>query len=98
MNIIYKKGDGDMAQTNVNIRMDEDLKKQFDQFCSNIGMSMTTAICVFVKKAVKEQKIPFEITADPFYSSANIKRLEKAIQDLEDGKGTKHELTEENDE
>lgn len=47
-------------------------------------MSMTTAICIFAKKAVKEQKIPFEITADPFYSSANIQRIEKAIRDVED--------------
>ncbi|MDY4837377.1 MAG: type II toxin-antitoxin system RelB/DinJ family antitoxin [Lachnospiraceae bacterium] len=53
-----------MAQTNVNIRMDEELKKQFDAFCSDIGMSMTTAICVFAKKAVRERRIPFEITAD----------------------------------
>lgn len=74
-----------MSQTNINIRMDEELKKQFDKFCSDIGMSMTTAICVFAKKVVKEQKIPFEITADPFYSSVNIKRLEKAIQDVENG-------------
>ncbi len=59
-------------------------KKQFDKFCSDIGMSMTTAICIFAKKAVKEQKIPFEITADPFYSSANIQRIEKAIRDVED--------------
>lgn len=87
-----------MAQTNVNIRMDEDLKKQFDKFCSNIGMTMTTAICVFVKKTVKEQKIPFEITGDPFYSSANIQRLEKAIEDLEKGNGKKHELMEVQDE
>lgn len=87
-----------MAQTNVNIRMDEDLKKQFDKFCSNIGMTMTTAICVFVKKTVKEQKIPFEITGDPFYSSANIQRLEKAIADLEKGNGKKHELMEVQDE
>lgn len=83
-----------MAQTNVNIRMDAELKKQFDKFCSDIGMSMTTAICVFAKKAVKEQKIPFEITADPFYSSANIKRLEKAVADLDAGKGKKHEIME----
>ena len=83
-----------MAQTNVNIRMDEELKKQFDEFCSNIGMTMTTAICVFAKKAVKEQKIPFEITAEPFYNTANIKRVEKAINDLENGKGTKHEIIE----
>ena len=87
-----------MSQTNVNIRMDEDLKKQFDKFCSDIGMTMTTAICVFAKKAVKEQRIPFEITADPFYSSANIKRLEKAVKDLEDGKGNQHELIEVEDE
>ena len=84
-----------MAQTNINIRMDEELKKQFDKFCSDIGMSMTTAICVFAKKAVREQKIPFEITADdPFYSTANRKRLEKAIADLNEGKGKKHELIE----
>lgn len=87
-----------MSQTNVNIRMDEELKKQFDKFCNDIGMSMTTAICVFAKKAVKEQKIPFEITADPFYSTANIKRLEKAIQDVENGKVTIHDLIEVEDE
>lgn len=87
-----------MSQTNVNIRMDEELKKQFDKFCNDIGMSMTTAICVFAKKAVKEQKIPFEITADSFYSTANIKRLEKAIQDVENGKVTIHDLIEVEDE
>ncbi len=84
-----------MAQTNVNIRMDEKLKKDFDKFCSDVGMSMTTAICIFAKRAVKEQRIPFEIVADPFYSKNNIKRLEKAIKELNEGKGTKHELMEE---
>ncbi len=84
-----------MAQTNVNIRMDEKLKKDFDKFCSDVGMSMTTAICIFAKRAVKEQRIPFEIVADTFYSKNNIKRLEKAIKELNEGKGTKHELMEE---
>ena len=55
---------------------------------------MTTAICIFAKRTVKEQRIPFEIVADPFYSKDNIKRLEKAIQELNEGKGTKHELME----
>ncbi len=88
-----------MSQTSINIRMDEDLKKKFEAFCDEIGMSMTTAFCVFAKKAVKEQKIPFEITAeDPFYSSANIKRLEKAIADLNASKGKEHELIEVEDE
>lgn len=84
-----------MSQTNINIRMDSQLKEQFDKFCSEIGMSMTTAFCVFAKKAVREQKIPFEITAeDPFYSEENMKRLKKAIADLEKGKGTQHEIVE----
>ena len=87
-----------MAQTNINIRMDEDLKKQFDKFCSDIGMSMTTAICVFAKMAVKEQRIPFEIKADPFYSNENTERLEKAIADLKAGKGKKHDIIEVEDE
>lgn len=84
-----------MSQTNINIRMDSQLKEQFDKFCSEIGMSMTTAFCVFAKKAVREQKIPFEITAeDPFYSEKNMERIKKAIEDLEKGKGTQHEIVE----
>ena len=50
-----------MAQTSVNIRMDEDLKKQFDNFCSDVGMSMTTAFCIFAKTVVRERRIPSEI-------------------------------------
>ena len=88
-----------MAQTNINIRMDKELKEQFDLFCSNVGMSMTTAFCIFAKKAVREQKIPFEITAeDSFYSDENMKRLKKAIAELNQGKGKEHELIEVKDE
>ena len=54
-----------MAQTNISIRMDEDLKKQFEKFCSDVGMSMTTAFCVFAKTAVRKQRIPFYIEAEP---------------------------------
>lgn len=50
-----------MAQTNLSIRMDAGLKEEFDQFCKNIGMTMSTAVNVFAKKAVAEARIPFEI-------------------------------------
>lgn len=53
-----------MAQTNVNIRMDSELKKQFSSFCSDMGMTMTTAFNLFAKKAVREYRIPFEIGAE----------------------------------
>ena len=51
-----------MAQTNINIRMDADLKKQFEDFCNDMGMTMTTAFTIFAKKAVREYRIPFEIS------------------------------------
>ena len=83
-----------MGQINVNIRMDDDLKKQFDAFCSDIGMSMTTAFCVFAKTAVRERRIPFAISLenDPFYSPTNLARLKKSIAQMEATGGTIHEV------
>lgn len=51
-----------MANTNINIRMDADLKRQFEAFCADMGMTMTTAFNVFARKAVREYRIPFEIS------------------------------------
>lgn len=53
-----------MASTNINIRMDADLKRQFEAFCADMGMTMTTAFNVFAKKTVREYRIPFEIGGD----------------------------------
>lgn len=50
-----------MAQTNINIRMDETLKKQFDHLCNELGLNMTTAFNIFAKTMVRQQKIPFEV-------------------------------------
>ena len=50
-----------MPNTNVNIRMDTELKRQFEAFCTDMGMSMTTAFTIFARKAVREYRIPFEI-------------------------------------
>ena len=50
-----------MAQTAFSIRMDEGLKRDFSQFCENIGMTMSTAFVVFAKAALRNRKIPFEI-------------------------------------
>ena len=53
-----------MAGTNVNIRMDSELKQQFETFCSDVGMTMTTAFNLFAKKVVHENRISFEISGD----------------------------------
>ena len=52
-----------MAQTAFSIRMDEDLKRDFSEFCNDIGMSMTTAFVVFARKTLNERRIPFVIDA-----------------------------------
>lgn len=50
-----------MAQSNINVRMDEALKKQFDSLCTELGLNMTTAFNIFAKTMVRQQRIPFEI-------------------------------------
>ena len=52
-----------MAQTAFSIRMDEDLKRDFSDFCNSVGMSMTTAINVFARAVVRERRIPFEVSS-----------------------------------
>lgn len=51
-----------MATVNVTIRMDENLKKQADELFSDFGLTLNAAITMFTKQAVREQRIPFEIT------------------------------------
>lgn len=51
-----------MAQTNINIRIDKDLKDEFDEICNELGLTMTTAINIFAKTMVRQQKIPFEVS------------------------------------
>ncbi|MGN0372648.1 MAG: type II toxin-antitoxin system RelB/DinJ family antitoxin [Enterocloster sp.] len=83
-----------MAQTMVNFRMDEDLKKKMEKICADMGMSMTTAFTIFAKTVTREKRIPFEVTADPFYSDSNLAHLHRGIKALNEGKGVEHDLIE----
>lgn len=53
-----------MAQTNIHIRMDENLKKQFDHLCGELGLTMSTAFNIFAKAMVRQHRIPFEVALD----------------------------------
>ena len=83
--------------TTVSFRMDEQLKKDFEKTCSMLGMNVTTAITMFALKMTREQRIPFEVSIDPFYSEKTMKYLEKVTNDIDSGKAklTEHELIEE---
>jgi DNA-damage-inducible protein J len=77
--------------------MDENVKKQFDAFCTEVGMNTSVAINLFAKAVLRERRIPFEIAAndDPFYSESNLKHLRRGIECLNAGKGKEHEPIEE---
>ena len=84
-----------MAQSvNVNFRMDSELKKNMEQVCIDMGLSMTAAFTIFAKTVTREKRIPFEISADPFYSVSNMKHLQRGIAALNAGKGVEHEIIE----
>lgn len=87
-----------MAQTvNVNFRLDEDVKKKMEEACADMGLSMTAAFTIFAKKVGRERRIPFEVSADPFYSESNMRRLEKITAEINAGtaKLIEHDLIEE---
>ena len=86
-----------MAQTvNINFRLDENVKKSMEQTCSELGISMSAAFTIFAKKVSREKRIPFELSADPFYSDRNISHLENVMQDVKNGKAhfAEHDLNE----
>lgn len=60
--------------------------------CADIGMSLSTAINIYLKKLGRERRIPFEVAADPFYSEENMSRLRKSVAQMEATGGTIHEI------
>ncbi len=81
-----------MAQTMVNFRMDADLKKRMEAVCNEMGMNMTTAFTVFAQKVTREHRIPFEVSADPFYSESIVEFILRAKEELDAGRGIKRDL------
>lgn len=75
-----------MAQTLVNVRMDEEVKKSMEETCKELGITMSTAFNIFARKMCREKRIPFEVSVDPFYSESNIKAIEASIKQLKEGK------------
>ena len=51
-----------MTTTNINIRMDSDLKAQADELFGELGMNLSTAFNIFVRQSIRDGGIPFEIT------------------------------------
>ena len=65
--------------TSLSIRMEDETKAGLDRFCDEIGLYVSSVFNMFAKKVVREQRIPFEINANPFYSEENMKFLRESI-------------------
>ncbi|MCL2493983.1 MAG: type II toxin-antitoxin system RelB/DinJ family antitoxin [Clostridiales bacterium] len=74
--------------TNLNIRIDKELKEQAEVFFGELGLNMSSAFNIFVRQSLRQGKIPFEISivADPFYCSANMAALRQSIREADEGK------------
>ena len=75
-----------MAQTLINFRIDETTKKQMEQICNELGITMSTAFNIFAKKMIREKRIPFDVSIAPFYSESNMKTIDESLKQLEEGK------------
>lgn len=55
-----------MESLTLNVRVDANDKKSFEQFCSSVGMNVSTAVNMFIKAVLREQKLPFEVKSNTF--------------------------------
>ncbi|GHT02718.1 hypothetical protein FACS1894139_01410 [Planctomycetales bacterium] len=78
-----------MAQ--INIRLDDTVKQQAEEFLANVGLTMSGAISLFLHQVVRRRRIPFAITDDaldddPLYNPANMAWLKKSIASAKQGR------------
>ena len=73
-----------MAQ--IRLRVDDEVKQNAEKVLDTIGLSMSAAINIFLKTVARENRIPFELSADPFYLESNIRDLEQKAEDYKVGK------------
>ncbi|MCL2756829.1 MAG: type II toxin-antitoxin system RelB/DinJ family antitoxin [Coriobacteriia bacterium] len=50
-----------MAQTTINVRIDEEVKRGFEEFCSEVGLNVSVAINMFARVVIREQRLPFGV-------------------------------------
>ena len=71
--------------TQISLRVDDNVKRQAESVCAEIGMSLSTAINIYLKRLGRERRVPFDVSADPFYSDANVAVLRSRINDVNNG-------------
>ncbi|MCL2406991.1 MAG: type II toxin-antitoxin system RelB/DinJ family antitoxin [Defluviitaleaceae bacterium] len=63
------------ANVNVTIRLDEDVKQEFENFCDAVGLNMTVAINMFIKATLRIRALPFVVTDRNTYPAMHVEDL-----------------------
>ena len=73
--------------TTISLRFEDEMKKQLDEMCDEMGMNLTTFFMIYAKRALRDRRIPFEVTApvESFYSDSNLEQLKKANRQVKNG-------------
>ena len=81
--------------TTISIRLDDEMKQDLDEMCDEMGINLTTFFMIYAKRALRDRRIPFDVSApaDPFYSSSNLRQLEKASHQIRQGKTVTFDLS-----
>lgn len=86
-----------MATSTLQIRIDNELRKDAERLFTNAGLDMSSAIRLFLRQSIIRRRLPFEVMSespDPFWSEANQRVLAESIRSLERGEGQVHDLIE----
>jgi len=74
-----------MSTTNIQVRVDSELKAEAEQLFTDIGLDMPTAVRLFLKQSIINNGLPFAVERDPFYSVRNQQALRASISQMKKG-------------
>ena len=69
-----------MESLTLNVRVDANDKKNFEQFCNSVGTNVSTAVNMFIKAVLREQKLPFEVKSDTYNKIIDEKLKEAELE------------------
>lgn len=71
-----------MESLTLNVRVDANDKKNFEVFCSSVGLNVSTAVNMFIKAVLREQRLPFEVCTSKYneYVYARLREAEEEIK------------------
>ena len=78
----------------ITMRAEPTVKACFEQICADIGLSVNAALNISVRRVVRDRKIPFELSADRFFSESNMRHLRASAEAARAGRVKEHELIE----